>query len=250
MPIYEEFVASGRWLFRRRAFLPAALLAVVLAEVWVTASRTPDVPLGWPLACFLLSLLGLVIRGHAVGHAAPHSSGRDRDRLLAEELNTTGAYSLTRHPLYLGNALMWLGPVLVPRNAWLVAVITLVCWMFYERILFAEEAFLREAFGQRYLAWAGKTPSFFPSWRHWTPAVRPFNHRAVLRREYSALFQLVLVFGAINALQWRASTGRWALSPFWLGTVVAGVVASAMLRLLWKRTALFRDRESTPPPGT
>jgi protein-S-isoprenylcysteine O-methyltransferase Ste14 len=242
MALHEEFVESGRWLFRRRAYLPVALLPVVLAQVWATARRGAGVEVPWTFACFLVSLVGLGIRAYAVGHAAPQSSGRERQRYLAEDLNTTGAYSVTRHPLYLANALMWLGPVLVPRTWWLLAVIGLACWLFYERITFAEEEFLRASFGERHLQWARRTPSFLPSWRHWSPPTRPFNLRSVLRREYSALFQLVLVFGAINALQWRASTGRWALSPFWLWTLVTGVGASAVLRLLWKRTTLLQDR--------
>ncbi len=243
MPLYEEFVSSGRWLFRRRELFPAALLVLVLWQVWTSASRAPGVPLAWPLACFVVSLLGLGLRIHAVGHAAPRSSGRDRGRLLADELNSTGAYSLTRHPLYLANALMWLGPVLVPRSAWLLVTITLACWLFYERIICAEEEFLQERFGPPYREWAGRTPAFLPSRRRWVPPTRQFNLRAVLRREYSGFFQLVLVFSAINALQWRASSGQWALSPFWLATASAGIAISAVLRLLWKRTPLLNDPE-------
>ena len=241
MPVREEFQASGRWLFRHREFLPVLLLLPVLWQAWRRAAASGEVTLAWPVACFVVSLLGLAFRAYTVGHAAPRSSGRDRDRFLAETLNTTGAYSLTRHPLYLSNVLMWMGPVLVAQSAWLVVVVALACWLFYERIILAEEEFLRQEFGATYLEWAGRTPAFLPSPRGWRRPARPFNARAVLRREYSGFFQLSLVFVAINALQWRAATGRWALGPFWLGILLVGVTVAGLLRLLWKRTGLLRD---------
>jgi protein-S-isoprenylcysteine O-methyltransferase Ste14 len=237
---------AGRWLFRHRAWLPVALLGLVLAQIGVSASRTAEVPVAWTFACLGVSLLGFALRVHALGHAAPRTSGRDRDRFLAESLNTTGAYSVTRHPLYLANLLMWLGPVLVPRSAWLLAAVLVACWLFYRRILLAEEDFLRREFGGAYRDWAGRTPAFLPAPGRWVPPARPFNLRAVLRREYSSLFQLVLVFVAINALQWRAATGQWRLSPFWLGMLIGGSATAGLLRLLWKRTGILQD----PVPET
>jgi len=237
---------AGRWLFRHRAWLPVVLLGLVLSQVWASASRAAEVPSAWTGICLGVSLVGFALRAYALGHAAPRTSGRDRDRFLAESLNTTGAYSVTRHPLYFANVVMWVGPVLVPRSAWLLAVVLLACWLVYGRIILAEEDFLRREFGGEYLEWARRTPAFLPSPRRWVPPARPFNLRAVLRREYSSLFQLVLVFVAINALQWRAASGQWRLSPFWLGTLSGGTAVAGLFRLLWKRTRLLQD----PVPET
>ena len=153
------------------------------------------------------------MRAYTIGCAAPGTSGRNREAQIAESLNTTGAYSLVRHPLYLANAVMWLGPLLYPRQAWPAAVLALGFWLYYERIMFAEEEFLRGKYGQTFIEWAARTPAFLPNFRHWVPSNAPFNFRVVLRREYSGLLLLVLIFAALDALEWRVSYGEWHLDP-------------------------------------
>ena len=50
-----------------------------------------------------------MIRIYTVGTTPAGTSGRNRDKQIAEKLNKTGVYSIIRHPLYLGNLLIWLG---------------------------------------------------------------------------------------------------------------------------------------------
>jgi len=249
MALHEEMVRSGGWLFRRRGYLPAVLLALLLILMGPVPGHPAEVPLAWPLACFAVSLLGLAIRVWAIGHAARGTSGRGRTNQLADELNTTGAYSLVRNPLYLGNAIAWLGAALVPRVWWLAGLAALVGWLQYERIILTEEAFLRERFGRRFLDWADRTPAFLPSFRHWRPPALPFNARMVLRREYSGLFQLVLVFAILNARQWQLTAGRWAVSPIWAVALAAGTAVAGTLRILRKRTRVLEDPQPAPHAG-
>ena len=112
---------------------------------------------------------------------------------VAESLNTTGLYSVVRHPLYLGNFLMWLGVALFPRSLSFVAAVVFAFWLYYERIMIAEEAFLRERFGERFDAWADRTPAFIPSLRRWTRPRLAFSLRKVLRKEYNGLLAVVAV---------------------------------------------------------
>jgi len=75
------------------------------------------------------------------GYAPRGTSGRHTLRQEAKRLNSSGMYSLLRHPLYLGNALMWLGISLFVHVWWVVVISMLIFWIYYERIMFAEEEF-------------------------------------------------------------------------------------------------------------
>ena len=47
--------------------------------------------------------------------------------------------------------------------------IGLVFWLYYERIMLAEEEFLRARYGKAFDDWAARTPAFLPNFRHWVP---------------------------------------------------------------------------------
>ena len=100
---------------------------------------------------------GLAIRAYTVGHAPRGTSGRNTMVQRADMLNTTGSYSLARHPLYLGNYLMWLGIVFFVGVWWLAIICTPVFWIYCERIMYAEEAFLGDRFGRNFHEWAART---------------------------------------------------------------------------------------------
>lgn len=248
MAMYEECVASGQWLFQRRGWLPIAGVALLLTQVGPIAEAGHTVPLAWPLLCFGISLLGLAMRAYIVGCAAPGTSGRNRGGQVAASLNTTGAYSLVRHPLYVANAIIWMGPLIYPRRPWPALVLMLVFWLYYERIMLAEEEFLRGKYGQTFLDWAARTPAFLPSFRNWTPSRIPFNHWVVLRREYSGLLLVVLIFAALDSLEWWVSYHEWRIDPFWAWSLGIGTVIAAVLRGLRRGTDLLEDRKPTAGP--
>jgi protein-S-isoprenylcysteine O-methyltransferase Ste14 len=240
MPMRESLRRHGDWLFRRRSYVPVALLPIVAAAV---AASAHPVPLAreraWELACFALSFLGLAVRAWTVGTAPFGTSGRNQGRQVAEQLNTTGPYSLVRNPLYVGNALMWAGVVLYARSVWLALAVAVAFWMVYERIIFAEEEFLRERFGAVFTAWAAATPAFVPRLRGYRSAALPFSFRNVLKREYSGLFALVILFTA-EVLEWRwVATGRWHADPVWLSAAAVSAVLYLTLRTLKRRTRLL-----------
>ena len=97
-----------------------------------------------------------------MGFVPKDTSQRNTGRPQAAALNTTGLYSLVRHPLYVGNYLMWLGVALFTGAWWAPVIVSLVFWLYYERIMFAEEEFLRRRFGGDYTAWASTVPAFLP----------------------------------------------------------------------------------------
>ncbi|MBV9774715.1 MAG: DUF1295 domain-containing protein, partial [Gemmatimonadetes bacterium] len=201
--------------------------------------------LGWEFFCLAVSLVGLGVRVVTIGLVPPGTSGRStRAGMGAETLNTEGMYSVVRHPLYLGNALMWLGIALLPRIWWLAVLIMLAFALYYERIMFSEEAFLRGRFGAAFEEWARATPAFWPRLRGWRASGREFSARAVLHREPSGLLAMLACFAAFDLLQSYAVRGRWAPGPVWPGIFCAGLVVYLVLRVATRRPS--RPRGPAP----
>ena len=247
MPLREEFRHTGNFLFRWRSYLPLVILVAVLVAMlrysYPNGSATQATL--YEALCFLVSVLGLGVRIAAVGCAPQGTSGRNTaEGQVATTVNTTGLYSLVRHPLYLGNFLMYLGIAMMPRSGWLVLTFVLVFWLYYERIMYAEEEFLRERFGEVYERWASATPAFLPRltclascWRR--PAL-PFSRRSVLKREYSGVIAMVACFAVLDAIGESRVRGELTVDPFW--AVLFGITLVLYLTLIAvkRRTRLLK----------
>jgi protein-S-isoprenylcysteine O-methyltransferase Ste14 len=242
MALREELERQGNWLFRWRSYIPVLLVVPMLAAMYhpdfLSQHRTePD---WWALFCMGVSMAGLGIRIAAVGHAPAGTSGRNtKDGQIASVLNTTGMYSIVRHPLYVGNFTIWLGVAMYCKLWWLTAIVALLFWIYYERIMFAEEEFLRRKFGADYERWAENTPAFFPKLHGWTRPNLPFSLRSVLRREYPGLFGIVACFFGLKAFDRAILANNWAVDPMWTGIFVAGLAAFLILRTLKRKTSLL-----------
>ena len=241
MALREEFAGTGAWLFRWRSYLPLACTPVAVAVVanmhWPFGSfRFHEI---WESGCLAVSFAGLAIRAITVGHAPAGTSGRNTRRQLASTLNTTGVYSIVRHPLYLGNYVIGLGAVLVPFVWWLPLLYTAAFWLYYERIMLAEEAFLHRTFGEPFRLWAARTPAFLPRLSQWKSPSRSFSIKTVLRREYSALYGIVVMFFALDLLADWVVQKELRLECPYLIMVLAGSAIYLMLRALMKRTRLL-----------
>ena len=112
MALREELKIHGDFLFRYRSYFPLLLLVFGLG-MFVLGRLTGDQDSSIAYQLWLedpaifVSLLGLVIRIHAVGFSGKNTSGRNTDQgQIADELNTKGLYSIVRNPLYVGNYFM------------------------------------------------------------------------------------------------------------------------------------------------
>ena len=104
MGLVESMQSSGRWLFRYRGQLPLVLFLLALPAVYVTdydamSAMTTRI-LNYSAA--VISVLGFLVRFYTVGTTPQGTSGRNTKEQVAEELNSSGIYSVVRHPLYLG----------------------------------------------------------------------------------------------------------------------------------------------------
>jgi protein-S-isoprenylcysteine O-methyltransferase Ste14 len=206
MALQEEFEDQGNFLFVYRSYFPLILL-VVGAALYLRTELYPETfflkntpyELPYEMLALVIGLLGLAVRVYTVGHTPKNTSGRNtKVGQLADELNTTGIYSTVRHPLYVGNFLMWLAPAMLCGNFWFLAVFCLVYWLYYERIMFAEEQFLRRKFGEVYLNWAKDIPAFIPSFKNFKKAAYTFSWKKILKKEKNGLFALFLIFCAFD----------------------------------------------------
>jgi protein-S-isoprenylcysteine O-methyltransferase Ste14 len=203
MALQESFEKQGNWLFQKRSFLP--LIIVIIGGFWyvyLLLSERVSMNYWWVDGLFLcVGFLGLGIRIFTVGFTPKGTSGRNTGvGQVAEQLNSSGIYSMVRHPLYLGNFFMWLAPVLMLSDLWFTLFFCAFYWIYYERIMFAEEQFLRKKFGQQYLDWANKTPAFFPRFSLYKKANLEFSLKNVLKREYNGFFNLVFIMTLLRAV--------------------------------------------------
>ncbi len=217
MALVHEFEKSGNWLFKRRSWLPLILLAAGIFAMYFTNRQAIIFNLKEELLFLGVSLLGQAIRVFTVGHAPKNTSGRNTEAgQVAEELNVTGIYSQVRHPLYIGNFFMWLGPVLFLRSAVFTGFFVLIYWLYYERIMFAEEQFLRRKFGDTYDNWSGTVSSVIPKFRDYVKPLLPFSLRSVLKREHNSFVNIFMVFLLLDLIRNYFLSERLYITSLWI----------------------------------
>lgn len=135
---------------------------------------------------------------------------------------------------------MWLGIVMFIHSCWLVFTFVLAYWLYYERIMYAEEEFLRDKFGAVYLKWAEQTPAFWPNFSRWQTPNLPFSWRNVLKREYHGLFGIVFAFTILEVAGDYIVSGQFELDGFWVAFFTVNLVIYILLRVLVKKTSLLQ----------
>lgn len=241
MALQESIEKQGNFLFRYRSFLPLIVLFAGII-IFVFSNINGGLP-EW--GCYrtieyvslIVSGVGLFIRIIAVGHTPANTSGRNTKTQLADEINTTGIYSTVRHPLYLGNFFMWAGAVILIADVWFTITFMLAYWIYYERIMYAEEQFLRRKFGQPYLEWAATTPAFIPSFKHLVKSKYPFSFKKILKKEKNGVFAIFILLFIFHNIRYSFDfmvikvENNWIL---WLA-IITGILY-LVLKLLKKYT--------------
>ena len=178
------------------------------ATSWRRIARRIRVPLGFAFAvlCFWLAqptwrsialggaiaVCGLAVRAAAAGHVRKDAA-----------LTTTGPYSYTRNPLYLGSLIMALGFAAAGRSAWMLLAITVFFFAIYWPVIRSEEEYLRAHFPE-FADYAQRVPRLLPRFRG---ERGEFSRDLYLRhREYRALLGVLALVGAlIVKMYWQES---------------------------------------------
>jgi len=210
MALIQSMEATGAKLFKYRGQIPVLIFALSLpilfftnqnlyANITITNFHCPVY-----VICTILSVLlviaGLSLRAYTVCTTPKGTSGRNTAKQVADHLNTKGIYSVVRHPLYLANYLIWAGLLVYTMNIFAFILVSLVYWIYYERIMMAEEAFLRSKYGDEFEQWAEKVPAFIPKWSLYEGGMLEFSWKTFIRREYATIMSVVFSYLVIDYL--------------------------------------------------
>jgi protein-S-isoprenylcysteine O-methyltransferase Ste14 len=242
MALQEEFELHGNFLFRYRGVLPIAILLLGLSAFIFHITNSiktgnNEIDGYYPYFCLFVSLFGLGIRIYTIGYTPDKTSGRNTKKQIADVLNKTGIYSIVRHPLYVGNFFMWFGIAILSQNIWFILAFIFMYWVYYERIMFAEEQFLRKKFGEPYLKWAENTPAFIPQAEKFKRPCTKFNLSKVIRQEKTGFFLIFMMYFLFYEIGLFITLQRISIRfNFWFFAMVASLVIYLALKLFKKNT--------------
>lgn len=243
MALREDIQSQGNWLFRWRSYLPLLgipIFIISLRESGILEKRFGDsVGDFWGVCAIIVSFLGLLIRCVTAGYAPRGTSGRNTKFQVAQTLNTSGMYSISRNPLYLGNFIIVLGITLFIQVWWLALLVWFGFWLYYERIIFTEEEFLRDKFNGQFLEWAKKTPIVIPRFRNWEKAELTFSFKTVLRREFSTYFSIVATFFFLEVVTNFLIQKRFTVHSSWIIFFIISLAIYITFLFLKKKTKLL-----------
>jgi protein-S-isoprenylcysteine O-methyltransferase Ste14 len=247
MVLRDSFEKTGNLFFRYRGQIPVIIFISLIPVMFFTdySSYNTSIAKFLILISILLGAIGFLIRIITIGTTPAGTSGRNTKSQVAEKLNTSGIYSIVRHPLYLGNYLMWAGLTLFVLNLWYLLIISLVFWIYYERIMFAEECFLQRKYGHAFTEWAMKVPAFFPSFRHYISFTLQFSFKSVLQREYSGMLAIVFGFTFVDYLRYFLLHKNFLITRPSLYFLIAALIIALVLRTIKHHTTWLDESDRT-----
>jgi hypothetical protein len=150
---------------------------------------------------------------------------------------------MVRHPLYVGNFFMWLGIAILTGEVWFILSFVLAYWLYYERIMFAEEQFLIRKFGDAYIKWSENTPAFIPKLSSWQKPSISFSWKKVLKKEKNGLFAIFLIVLIFDIWLNYLRTSVWSCEkPVVIYLAVGTAFLYFILKLIKSKT-LWLDEE-------
>jgi len=178
------------FLFKKRSYTP---IPIALTILYFSQLRYPF----WAYGTVFI-IIGELIRLNAVRYAG----GRTRTTNVgANTLCTSGPYSRTRNPLYIGNLFIYSGIVLLSGGIYMLQLFAIVIFYFifqYSMIISLEEEKLSMLFGEEYTEYKNNVPRIIPLGKPWDSKLelKPASILKTLKTEKRTLqniFLLVLI---------------------------------------------------------
>lgn len=247
MALVHTLEKNGNFLFKYRGQIPVVLFLMAIPAIYFTdyqiINSNKNLKIAITIVAILISCIGQYIRAVAIGTSHKETSGRNTKEQIAEALNTKGIYSTLRHPLYLGNYFMWIGIIIYTFNVWFFIVCSLLFWLYYERIMFAEERFLERKFGDDYINWSLRIPPFIPSFKNYEKTEIPFSMKTILRREYSGISATIISFLFIDVIRDFFTEKKIIFTMNQIYILIFAIMFSLILRTLKHHTKILFEQD-------
>jgi protein-S-isoprenylcysteine O-methyltransferase Ste14 len=201
---FQRAIGAACFRFRAISVLPVILLIFFVFDPIDAGSANPILN----ILGFLIALIGAATRGFSVGYAKPFTSGRE-NYLKAESLNTRGAYSIVRNPLYIGNFLIYNGVLVAYSSPEALVLFNIFFFVNYYFIILAEENYLARQFGDEFREYRRAVPKVIPRFALYQKNERPKEKDTTC---YWVLFYAVSLLlkqykindGVIDKFYWHA----------------------------------------------
>ena len=215
--------AIGAFFFRfRNGLFPVIYLLVAL---FVRPAFFAGNPKWDPFATgigLIVAMLGETIRCLTIGLVYSIVRGGRDGRVYADHLVTEGIYAHTRNPMYVGNLLFALGFCLMYGSPWMYLVVFPFFLLVYVSIVFEEERFLSEKFGEKYDKYVHNTNRFLPRLQGLVQTIRQhhFDWTRVIAKEYGTLFVFLRCLRSSDSqIPLPDRPGRHTRPPWPLGSI-------------------------------
>jgi len=177
----------GNFFFKYRSYTPIPLAIYILFN---SHPEMQNVLIG-----FILITIGESLRIWAVSFAG----GATRTtKVGAPSLCTSGPYSYTRNPLYIGNMIIYSGVVFIAGSLNILFTL-IITWGFftiqYYLIINLEQNTLIDIFGNEYEKYINNVPKLFPRLRSWKnkDKYRPMKFSKTIKTEKRTLQNIILL---------------------------------------------------------
>ena len=245
MALKQSLEKNGNVLFRYRGQIPLFVFILGLPFIYFTYF-TDNYKLfsqffGSGLSCFwttisilsiVVSLLGIVTRAYTIGTTPRGTSGRNREKQVANQLNTKGIYSVVRHPLYVGNYLMWAGLLIFVANIYLFIIAFCYIGSITKGLCLPKNVIWKTVW-RRFYSMVVESACFCAGFQQFEKGDIPFSFKSVLRREYSGAFAITLCFTLVDYIRYYAITLQDnIMQPQWIRLSLLCLAVMAVLTIV------------------